>query len=69
VQQRRQKVLGHVDFAGVGELQHGGGLIATSVLQDDDRMLARRLLKMKQNINLKRFLLGGPSPKEGVLNG
>ena len=43
--ERREEILRDVDLAGVGELEHRRGLVPSGVLQDDDRMLARRLLK------------------------
>ena len=51
VEEGGEELLGHVDFAGVGELQHGGGLVPRSVLQDDDRVLARGLLRRRNMIN------------------
>ena len=45
VEEGGQQLLRHVDLAGVSELQHGLGLVSTSVLQDDDRVLAWRLLE------------------------
>jgi hypothetical protein len=42
IQEGWEKLLGHIDFAGVGELQHGLGHLASRVLQYDDRVLARR---------------------------
>ena len=48
-----EELLGHVDFASVGELQHGRGLVPGSVLQDDDRVLARGLLWNRMHKKIK----------------
>ena len=45
VEEGGQQLLRHVDLARVGELQHGRGLVPRRVLQDDDRVLAWRLLR------------------------
>ena len=45
VEERRQQILGDVDFARIGELEHGRSLLLRRVLEDDDGMLARGRLE------------------------
>jgi hypothetical protein len=50
VQERREQVLRHIDLSGVRKLEHGRGLIPSCVFQDDDGMLARRLLQKNNKL-------------------
>ena len=45
VEEGGEKLLGHVDLAGVGELEHGHGLLPAGVLHDEYRVLASCGLK------------------------
>jgi hypothetical protein len=45
LKERGKLVLGHVNLPGVHELEDGGQMLEGDVLQDDDRVLRRVLLK------------------------